>query len=410
MLPLHRRIVRDTVPVLREHGETITGVFYRQLFEKHPELLHVFNPANLRSGGQAKSLAASILTYAAHIDQLERLGGMVEQIAHKHASLEIQPAHYPIVGEHLLGAIKTVLGEAATPQILEAWSAAYQQLAAVMIGRETSLYEEGAQQPGGWRGYKPFVVQRKHEESETVSSFYLAPQDGQPLPSFQPGQFVGVKVRIPGSEFDQIRQYSLSEIPNEKYYRVSVKREGVPAHDSMAPGGQVSSYLHDNANEGDTLLVHMPTGQFVLNETSADPVVLISGGVGITPAFCMLQFLAHENRREVLFVHATTSGSHHAFGRAVRALSAKYPLIKPVVYYEYPDPADTDYNHQGRITVETLSSYLPAREAEFYYCGPLGFMNAVNRILDQLGVSRGKRYTEAFAPDPSFDRAIAAGK
>lgn len=409
MLPHHRQIVRNTVSILREHGETITSVFYRQLFEKHPELLHVFNPANQRNGGQAKSLAASILAYAAHIDQLERLGGMVDQIAHKHASLEIQPAHYPIVGEHLLSAIKTVLGEAATPQILEAWAAAYQQLATVMIGRESSLYEEGAQQPGGWRGYKPFVLRRKQEESETISSFYLAPRDGRPLPPFQPGQFVGVKVRIPGSEFDQIRQYSLSEIPNETYYRVSVKREAAPAHDSAAPEGQVSTYLHDNAKEGDTLLVHVPTGQFVLNEASAGPVVLISGGVGITPAFCMLQFLAQENRREVLFVHATTKGSHHAFRRDVRTLSAKHPLIKQVAYYEYPDPADTDYNHEGRITVETLSAYLPAGEPEFYYCGPLGFMNAVNGILDQLGVPRARRYTEAFAPDASFGTEIAIG-
>lgn len=409
MLPHHRQIVRDTVPVLREHGETITGVFYRQLFEKHPELLHVFNPANQRSGGQAKSLAASILAYAAHIDQLERLGGMVDQIAHKHASLEIQPAHYPIVGEHLLGAIKTVLGEAATPQILEAWAAAYEQLATVMIGRESSLYEDGALQPGGWRGYKPFVLQRRQEESETISSFYLAPQDGQPLPPFQPGQFVGVKVRIPGSEFDQIRQYSLSQIPNEKYYRVSVKREAAPVHDSAAPDGQVSTYLHDKAKEGDVLLVHVPTGQFVLNAASAAPVVLVSGGVGITPAFCMLQSLAQESRREVLFVHATTKGSHHAFGKDVSALSAKYPLVNSVVYYESPEPADTGYSHQGRITLETLSSYLPAGKPEFYYCGPIGFMNAMNGILDQLGVPTAKRYTEAFAPDPSFDKEIAAG-
>jgi len=409
LLPHHRQIVRDTVAVLREQGEAITGAFYHQLFKSHPELLNIFNLANQRNGGQAKSLAASILAYAAHIDQLDRLGGMVEQIAQKHVSLEIQPAHYPIVGKHLLSAIQAVLGEAATPEILEAWGAAYQQLAAVMIGREREIYDEGANQSGGWRDYKPFIVQRKREASETISSFYLVPADGQPLPSFKPGQFLAVKVRVPGSQFDQIRQYSLSEIPNGRYYRVSVKREPAPAHNPAAPQGQVSNYLHDNVSEGDSLMVHVPVGHFILNEKSLSPVVLISGGVGITPAFCMLQHLVQEKKRQVLFVHATTMKSHHAFGREVRALSRKNALVKSVIYYERPHAEDIvgeDYDHEGRVSAESLAPYLPGGEPEFYYCGPIGFMNAVGCILDEMSVPRTKRYSEAFAPDPSFDNEI----
>ena len=121
MLQQQKDIVKATIPALQQHGEAITGVFYKTLFEEHPALLNVFNPANQQNGGQARSLAASILAYASHIDKLDQLGGMVSRIGHKHASLEVQPEHYPIVGDHLLRAIRSVLGEAATPEILDAW-------------------------------------------------------------------------------------------------------------------------------------------------------------------------------------------------------------------------------------------------------------------------------------------------
>ena len=209
-----REIVKATVPALRAHGETITRTFYGAMFSAHPELYNLFNPANQRDGGQARSLAASVLAYAEHIDALDRLGNMVERISGKHASLEVQPEHHPIVGKYLLGAIQEVLGPAATPEILDAWGAAYGQLADIMTGRERSLYEEGANRPGGWRGFKPFRVERKTRESEVMFSFYLVPADGAPLPDFKPGQYLSVKVRPPGYPYDQIRQYSVSCAPN----------------------------------------------------------------------------------------------------------------------------------------------------------------------------------------------------
>jgi nitric oxide dioxygenase len=255
-----REIIKATVPALRAHGETITRRFYDVMLGDHPELLNYFNPANQRGeGGQARSLAASVLAYAAHIDELGKLGGMVERIATKHVSLEIRPEHYPIVGTYLLGAIKDVLGDAATPEILNAWGAAYGQLAEVMIGREQTLYTETASQPGGWRGFKPFRIARKVQESEATTSFHLVPVDGAPLPAFKPGQYVSVKIHPPGRPYDQIRQYSLSDMPNGRHYRISVKREAVPG----SPDGVISNLLHDAMQEGDILLVHAPVGDFV---------------------------------------------------------------------------------------------------------------------------------------------------
>ena len=397
-----REIIKATVPALKAHGETITRTFYGAMLGAHPELLNLFNPANQRGeGGQARSLAASVLAYAENIDRLGSLGSMVERIATKHVSLEIRPEHYPIVGQHLLGAISEVLGEAATPEILDAWGAAYGQLTEVMTGREQALYTEVATQPGGWSGFKLFRVERKVRESEETISFHLVPADGAPLPAFKPGQYVSVKIHPPSRPYEQIRQYSLSDAPDGRHYRISVKREAAPA----SPAGLVSNFLHETVPEGGTLLVHAPVGDFVLDEESQSPVVLISGGAGITAVLPMLKHLATRTTREVLMLHGTRSRGHHAFAAEMRELAALRPGIRSVTLYEAVGPDDVPGEHHdavGRITAEVIRQHLPAGEAEFYYCGPIGFMTAAEGALDELGVPLARRHSEAFAPDPSF--------
>ena len=142
MLDRQRKIVQSTVPVLQEHGETITRVFYRRLLEEHPELASMFSARDQSDGSQARRLAAAVLAYASNIDRLHTLESAITGIGRKHVSLNVRPEQYPIIGKHLLGAIKTVLGDAATPEILDAWAAAYAQLADIMIAREKDLYIE----------------------------------------------------------------------------------------------------------------------------------------------------------------------------------------------------------------------------------------------------------------------------
>jgi nitric oxide dioxygenase len=182
-----RDIVRATIPVLKEHGEAITSEFYQQLFIGHPKLLDIFNLANQRKGDQSASLATSILMYAAHIDRIDKLGDMVDYIAHKHGSLEVQPEHYPIVGDYLLRAIRTVLGEAATDEITDAWGAAYGNLAELFIKGEQQLYQQTSTQAGGWKGYKNFIVTARTKEGDNVMSLYLVPEDCKHLPPFSEG-------------------------------------------------------------------------------------------------------------------------------------------------------------------------------------------------------------------------------
>lgn len=402
----HRALVSATVPALRAHGGEITRVFYRDMLAAHPELFDYFNPANQRDGGQAASLAASVLAYASHIANPAPLSGMIERIANKHVSLEIKPAHYPIVGQYLLGAIKNVLGNAATPEIVEAWGAAYGQLASIMIGREAALVEAGAAQPRGWRGFKLFRVTRKVQESDVTASFYLEPVDGAALPPYLPGQYVSIRVRVPAFDHYQVRQYSLSSAPNRRDYRISVKREAAPADAPGAPPGLVSNWLHDAVHEGDLLDVHMPLGDFVL-QPGTGPVVLLSGGSGITAVLSMLEHLTgHDGgERDVVFLHAARHRGHHAFGSHVRALARRRPGVWLAVLYGEVGPEDEMGVHHdavGRVTADVIRAHLPAVPADFYYCGPIGFMTGVEAALDSLGVPHAQRFSEAFAPDPSF--------
>jgi nitric oxide dioxygenase len=140
MFDSQKQIVQSTLPALRQHGETITRVFYQEMLEENPDLRPMFSADDQASGAQAKRLAGAILAYVGNLDRLDLQGPAVTNIARRHVHLGVRSEHYPIVGKHLLHAMRTVLGEAATPEVLEAWAAAYGQLAEIMIGIEAEMY------------------------------------------------------------------------------------------------------------------------------------------------------------------------------------------------------------------------------------------------------------------------------
>jgi len=166
-------IVKATAPVLAQHGHTIIKRFYKRMFEAHPELKNVFNMAHQEQGQQQQALARAVNAYAENIEDPGSLAAVLQNIANKHASLGVRAEQYPIIGEHLLGAIKEVLGSAATDEIISAWTQAYGNLADILIGMESDLYERSADQPGGWTGWRTFVVREKHPESSVITSFVL---------------------------------------------------------------------------------------------------------------------------------------------------------------------------------------------------------------------------------------------
>ncbi|WP_411347198.1 NO-inducible flavohemoprotein [Paenibacillus sp. WLX2291] len=394
------QIIQSTIPVLETEGVKITRHFYETMFHDHPELLNIFNHANQKQGRQQTALANAVYAAAQHIDRLDEIIPVVKQIAHKHRSLGVLPEHYPIVGRYLLAAIRDVLGDAATPDILEAWGRAYEVIAEAFIGIEQEMYAQAEHQWGGWSGFQPFVVQRKEQESAVITSFYLVPQSGGTLASFEPGQYVSVKVHIPGDEFEQIRQYSLSAGSQHDYYRISVRRaDGNEAY----PAGKVSMYLHQQVQQGDVLWLSAPAGDFALQRQQQRPIVLLSGGVGLTPITSMLHALLEQPLQQpVVFIHATHDGEHHALREEIAQLEQREPLLS--VYYCYTAPSQQDraeqlFHREGYMEMEWLQRILPhPAEAEFYFCGPFGFMKAVHHILEQWDVPIEHRHYEYFGP------------
>ncbi|SFC48437.1 nitric oxide dioxygenase [Polaromonas sp. OV174] len=392
LTPEQRAIVKSTVPLLESGGEALTTHFYKILLAEHPEVRPFFNQAHQANGDQPRALASGVLMYARHIDRLEQLGGLVSQIINKHVSLQILPEHYPVVGACLLRAIREVLGaDIATDAVLAAWGAAYGQLADILIGAEEKIYAATAAASGGWRGARAFRLVRKEVESAEITSFYLEPQDGGALASFQPGQYIGLRLVVNGQEIR--RNYSLSAAPNGRDYRISVKRE---------PGGLASGYLHEQLHVGDTLELFPPAGDFVL-EGGDKPVVLISGGVGITPTLAMLD-AALQSRRPVHFIHFARNKSVHAFRDAVNARQAKHAQLQRFyVYDEHADELDAPHA-TGLLSSAQLAECLPAsRDVDAYFLGPKPFMRHVKKQLRELGVPEAQTRYEFFGPASALE-------
>lgn len=382
----HKAIIRQTVPVLEAGGEDLTRHFYSIMFRDYPEVRPLFNQAHQASGQQARALANAVLQYARHIDEMEALGPLVGQIVNKHVSLQVQPEHYPIVGECLLRAMRELLGEdVATDAVLEAWGAAYQQLADILIAAEEEAYRQAEDQTGGWRGLRSFVVRRKVPESEEITSFYLEPEDGGAVAPFHPGQYIGLRVEIDGEELR--RNYSLSIPPGADGLRISVKRE---------PEGRVSRFLHDRIQEGDALELMPPAGDFVLRESDR-PLALISAGVGITPTMAMLD-PALQAGRQVHFIHCARHGGVHAFRDQVEERAREHEHLRPYFCYSEPGPGDAA-DATGFLTQEQLAEWLPDRsEVDVYFLGPTPFMRQVRQQLRALGVPDERCYFEFFGP------------
>ncbi len=245
--------------------------------------------------------------------------------------------------------------------------------------------------------WRRLTVSRIKKESETISSFYLTPEDGKAIASYKPGQFLPIRLDIPGEDGPANRTYTVSEAPNGKFYRLSIKREAK---------GLVSRHFHDQMKPGSVLEAIAPRGKFTLAEDSNRPVVLLSGGVGITPMIAMLNHLLLEGARAgkprpIYFLHGTHDGSEHAFGRHVRKLASEFEALTVHIRYAKPRESDqegVDFDSSGYIDVALLKSILPLEVYDFYLCGPPPFMQALYEGLTTLGVGESRIHYESFGP------------
>jgi nitric oxide dioxygenase len=368
-----KTIIKQTVPVLEEHGETITKLMYQNMFQQHPELLNMFNQTNQKVGDQPKALANTVLAAAKHVDHLEALTPAVLGIANKHRALNVKPEHYPIVGENLLGAIQEVLGDDASPEIIDAWGEYYGELAQVFIDIEDDMYETSA-----WEGFQPFKVTAKDQMSEDIVRFTA---DNKNLPlDFKAGQYITVKVKPEDYPNEALRHYSICSIDTTNGIQFAVKREGV-----NETSGVVSHYMHDDVNVGDTIELSAPAGDFTMNPAH-EKVLFVAGGVGATPIMAMAEE-AIDRGLDAKLLYSAYDEAHQPFKEEMEKLKDDIDVHVKLT------------NQEGVLVREDFAGY---EDREVYICGSMHFMEAMTQVLKEVGFNDKQIHFEPFGPKMSL--------
>jgi len=261
-----------------------------------------------------------------------------------------------------------------------------------------------------WRGERDFrVVRREFEDlAHSQCSFYLAPADGAELPPFKPGQFLTFTLQLAHTgDVTQhqraiTRCYSLSDQPDPAYFRVTIKRVPAPSTPPKLPPGASSSHFHDHVQVGDVLQVKAPSGHFHIDAASMTPVVLIGGGIGITPMMSMLRWcLSTQPGRTLHLYYGLRNSTEHAYKKTLAQIASAHPQVHLNVVYSRPGPEDVlgrDYQHAGHVNVALLRQQLPHGPHQFYVCGPAPMMETLVPDLLAWGVPQQDVHFEAFGP------------
>lgn len=244
--------------------------------------------------------------------------------------------------------------------------------------------------------YRRFVITNAEDESATIRSLLLEPVDGGGIIPHEPGQFLPIRINVPGADKPVLRTYTLSDAPNGKFYRLSIKRE---------QHGVGSSWLHA-AQVGSEIEALAPRGDFTLKADSQQPIVMISAGVGITPMIAMLNaILVNEGRsrhpNSVIFIHGARDSHEHAFASHLRLLQARHANL--IVHIAYSNPRAGDivgitHDSVGRVDIKLIVQLIPEDVCDVYLCGPGGFMTALHDGLLEIGVAENRIRSESFGP------------
>ena len=262
-------------------------------------------------------------------------------------------------------------------------------------------------QKPAWEGFREFRVQKKvfEDKNKSICSFYLAPVDKDPLPSFKPGQFLTFQLPLKDPVTNKIKQtmrcYSLSDCPDD-VYRITVKRVLPPEDRPDLPQGRSSSFFHESVKEGTVLQVRAPSGHFHLIEDDSHPAILIAGGIGITPMISMLNaLLKSKSRREIWLFYSVKNCREIIMHEYLRSCTDTYSSFHLVISCTNPDPSDRiglDYQHKGRIDIPLLQSKMKNKKSHFYVCGPGSMMESMIPGLKKWGVKKQNIFYESFGP------------
>ncbi|WP_139417138.1 globin domain-containing protein [Agromyces laixinhei] len=379
-----RPVIEATLPVIAGRIAEITPKFYDRLFTAHPELLDgMFSRANQNNGTQQRALAGSIAAFASHL--IANPGTLPEavlsRIAHKHAALGIPESGYPIVYEHLFAAIAEDLGDAGTPEVVEAWTEVYWLMADALIKIERGLYARQAND----EMWTPWRVTAKEAAGVGSITFRLTPANDTPVTRATPGQYVSVRVRLDDG-LSQARQYSLSDLVDSLTDRVFTTK--------LDEGGEVSPHLHRSVMVGDVVELSNPYGDIEFDDSDG-PIVLATAGIGCTPSASILQSLAQRaSDRRVLVLHAEQRAENWALGHQMRSAVEQLPNADLQLWLE--EAATETGAESGFMDLEGVA--LPTG-AKLFLCGPVPFMRSIRSQAISAGIPATDIHYEVFGPD-----------
>lgn len=203
--------------------------------------------------------------------------------------------------------------------------------------------------------FQHYTVDKIIRESSTILSFFLKSKDGEPLPDYKPGQFITIQVQPPGFAKPIARNYTLSDRPGRGYYRITVKKESA---------GAVSRFLHEQIEPGDLVKASRPAGEFYLDEDSPAPIVLLSGGVGITPMMSMLEHLVFtHSKRKVYFLHSSINKEVRPMVERLSEIKERHTNVLITTNHSQPirgERQGVNYDVEGVITSDQLKATIPA--------------------------------------------------
>jgi len=279
------------------------------------------------------------------------------------------------------------------PALSKGWQSSFQAMLQQDSSSKTVAGNPGLaneEQAPAWPGFRQMRVAQIRKESDRVTSFVLAPIDGQPLALCQAGQFVVLRLLVDSGEPPVLRSYSLSDLPAADHFRISVKNE---------LKGIGSSFLCNRAQEGDVLDVSAPRGSFTLRP-SQSPVVLVSAGVGATPVMSMLHSLAAErSQREIWWIYGARNSVDHPFAEESRSLLKQLSRGRGYIVYSRPaaiDRVGADFDAPGHIDTALLERIGVSQGSDFYLCGPISFLQNMRDGLRNWGVLAENVHTEIF--------------
>jgi len=298
-------------------------------------------------------------------------------------SFHVAPEHYPIVGGILLETLETVLGtDTFNEDVKAAVADAYFFLADVFIAKESEIKKEKEEAEGGWLGWRTVKLEDKKAESSLHTSFMFSSTDDTPLYKYEPGQYISIKLDIPGQEYSQVRNYSLSDIPSSEVYRITVKKEA---------DGAVSTYLHDTLEVGGTVEIGVPCGEFTLRMEEAEDVTFLAAGTGITPILSMMKSNV-ENLSKSTLIYRASDAESHPFKEEITQLADEGGLK---VHWLYSN----EMKENGiEFTTETIKNLIGDVNGKFFIVGPEGFLQDSQKYLRQAGVGSENIFFCFFGP------------